>query len=162
MFCAHDDRAPPSKYASRLDWQTNLSALAGIKCFRASANRISRGHHADTRSRFKATRSDPAAMPTESKARLEMGRAAQLGSTGGPDRHCSIVSHDNEHITVSLCDANGNAWPLCRDDAGALCGKSCTTCMRLPTSEPPTARVRARTNPNPSKPIQRVPVPPAV
>jgi hypothetical protein len=140
-----------SDISNRIGWQTALSALTDIKgIFGALANRLD---GRPVSQNLCGERETARLLPTESKRCIGKARAAVFENTSGPHRS-SIVSEDVRRLTDGWCDLNGNVRPLCRNDAGALCGKSCTIGMSLPTSEPPTARVCARTKPNPSKPVK--------
>ena len=126
-----------SGISNSLDWQTRLSALPDIKgLFGALANRSCGMWVLGLSDEREAARH----MPIESKRSVRKARAAVFGNTSGPHRY-SIVSDDIEYLTDGSCVLNGNVRPLWRNDAGALCG------TRVPTSEPPTVRVRTRTKP---------------
>jgi len=155
MYLADRVGVEQPRYVNSLGWQPYQTAPADIKgIFGALANLAS----CDASHRPKSF-PDKSTWPGSGADRVEEAsgneRAAVFGNTSGPHRCSENASDGSEYIIDALCVLNGIVPPPCGNDAGALCG------INVPTSEPPAARVRARTNPNPSMPIQRVPVPPA-
>lgn len=88
---------------------------------------------------------------------LGMKRAAVFGNTSSPSGHygyqAEALSSDLVIYATNACVSNWNIWTIFQTDPGALTRRTRVVFATPLGSDPPTARVRARTKPTQNMPV---------